>query len=166
LGCCRVGTHHLFCLLEKDKKMNDWIPAIERLGLPTAILMFVGLGLVYVLIRLFGKRDGIIPKVVDRHVLFIDKMDETIESIKGNLKELSHTASQAHAKVDERDGMIEGSYAMLRSLMRAALYGGDIIEEVCKKYELGEEAAVALEMLRKELSNGKYRDDRRRLGKS
>lgn len=127
-----------------------WYEAVHTLGFPIVLLILIGLGLWkagrYLGERLFHDEKGLATRVVDRHIKFVDVMEEKQLQLADSVEQIGEAAKIAR----EQLLVIGGSRD---NLHRAAVHAVDYLEEVAKSLSIEKEAKPHLDAIRRELQS-------------
>lgn len=128
--------------------MIDTVIKVGReFGVSTAILLGVAAMFWYILRRLFQKDEGILTKVAERHVDFVDSLERTHKELTESNRKLTDVAEENRVRfsrlAESRD-----------SLHRAAVHSIDILEAVAEKLGIEERTRPSIDSIRREILPG------------
>jgi len=140
--------------------VEDWLSIFDRYGIAGALLALVAIGAWYILRRLFDKDDGILTRVGNRHIQYLDEQEKIGQSLARSNERLTATAELAHESMRQRqeaiDKLVESHsdpdsmFSTVR-LSRSGLHACDILEAVARKMGIGDETSSSIESIRREL---------------
>lgn len=134
--------------------METFTTIAERFGLATAILTVVGFAAAYVLRRLFAKGDGILTRVGERHLLFIDSLEDTHKSLAESTQTLTATAgagTRTLAELVDLHEDPESNFSTVR-LHRAGVHACDVLEQVVEALEISDTTKNSIDSIRREVT--------------
>jgi len=126
----------------------DWVKAVEQIGITGVIILFIGLCVAWLGRRLLGE-NGMLTKVADRHVAFVDRTEDLMdESLKLQAKavEVSVTMAETIAEAGEAHHQIRKQTKQFR---RAAVVACDVLEKIASKLDVSVDQE--LKIIRSEL---------------
>ncbi len=126
----------------------------ERFGLATALLTVVGIGAAYILRRLFDRRDGILTRVGERHLQFIDSLEETHKSLSESTETLAATAgagTRTLADLVELHESPDSNFSTVR-LHRAGVHACDVLEQVVDALDISDTTKNSIDSIRREVT--------------
>lgn len=131
------------------EKLLNWLEAIDRYGIASVILVAVGFGSWYVLRRLFAKDGGILTKVADRHIDYLDKTEQYTGELTESNRRLASAAETAHEAMLVRNEQFAALLDSREGLHRAAGHACDVLALVSEK--LGVDASIPIGHIRREI---------------
>ena len=126
----------------------------ERFGLATALLTVVGIGAAYILRRLFDRRDGILTRVGERNLQFIDSLEETHKSLSESTETLAATAgagTRTLADLVELHESPDSNFSTVR-LHRAGVHACDVLEQVVDALDISDTTKNSIDSIRREVT--------------
>jgi len=132
--------------------VDSFTELAREFGIAAAVLVFVGIGAAWVLRRLFAKDGGILTKVGERHVDFIDGIETTHSSLARSIDRLAATAEDAHSGMRDRNESLAELAGSRAGLHRAAVHACDILAKITGNLGLGDETKDSIEAIRREVT--------------
>jgi hypothetical protein len=124
--------------------MIGWVEAVERIGIAGVTVVFVGVAMAWLGRRFIG-RGGLLSKVGERHIQFIDKTEELMH-------DSLHLQTRAIDLAAEATADQAKALRSTHKMRRAGLCACDVLEKIAVEMEV--EVSVELDKVRSELNGG------------
>lgn len=105
----------------------DIVDIVSNLGVPVAILVFIGIGVWYLLKRLVGK-DGIANKLVVGHLEFLSEIKRMIEAQLEQSRLQAELCTEHVQRLDKMSGLIKDQITGIDRIAKAT----EVLCTACK----------------------------------
>jgi len=119
---------------------------VREFGVGVAIVIAIFTGGGYILYRLFAKQDGILTIVSQRHIQFIDVMQEQQTKLTSATEQLATSSKVASENIQMMS-------ASRDNLHRAASHACDYLEQVAKSLDIEDQTRASINNIRSEISS-------------
>lgn len=128
------------------------LEALDRYGIAAVVIAAFLAGTAYTLRRLFNAKDGILTKVGERHVSFLDKSEEFQSELAESNRRLADAAETARQEMKTRNDQFGELVASRAALHRAGIHACDVLAKVADALSI--DARDSIEAIRREIQGG------------